>query len=67
MNKPDIVPPPCCPHCGAEQPSISLFTWIFPDWMVLAVYCSAPACRKLLHTQVAPLAAAPSSLIAQPH
>lgn len=52
------IKPPHCPHCNAELPTVELFNWIFPPWLILEVHC--PSCKKSLHFQIAPVGVAAS-------
>jgi hypothetical protein len=40
------VPFPHCPHCDAELPAPSLFSWQHMGWVILCVFCPNPGCLK---------------------
>lgn len=48
-------PLPTCPHCKAELPTLALFSWQMPSWVIMSVYCPNQECRAVLYTQVLPL------------
>jgi hypothetical protein len=54
----EVVPFPHCPHCDAELPAPSLFSWQHMGWVILCVFCPNPDCLKTIHLQIAPAVAA---------
>lgn len=55
--EPEVMPriePPLCPHCGEMMAGIALFFWQVSGWLISATNC--PNCRKILHTQMMPMA-----------
>ena len=52
LEKPELPPPPCCPHCGTELPAVSCYAWNFGPYMIQCVYCANPECRKILTMQI---------------
>jgi hypothetical protein len=46
------MPLPRCLHCGAELPGVALFTWQYPPFVIMCVYCPDERCRKVIHLQI---------------
>lgn len=60
-----MIQPPRCPHCSKQLPTVGLFNWSSPPWLIMSVSCAH--CEKILHLQVVPVGVEDPSRIARPH